>query len=174
LGFSGTGKSTLAAGLAAAVDAVVLRSDVIRKRAPGPPAADVATRYAPTAKAAVYETLAAEADAALGEGRSVIADATFIRRADRDRLRAIAERRGVACVFVDCRSDPEVVRARLATRTADDVSDARWETYVDQTRAAEPLAADESHIVVATDHTPEQARAAALAALWDWRRAAQR
>jgi predicted kinase len=173
MGLSGTGKSTLGAAIADAVDAVVLRSDVIRKRTDATPG-DAAARYAPSAKAAVYETLAAEADAALGEGRSVIADATFIRRVDRDRLRTVAARRGVACVFVECRSDPEIVRARLSSRTSADVSDARWETYLEQRRTAEPFGDDEPQIVVATDGTPAQARADTLAALWAWRRAARR
>jgi predicted kinase len=169
MGLSGTGKSSLAAAIADAVDATVLRSDVIRKRSD---AAAGAARYAPAAKAAVYETLADEADTALADGRSVIADATFIRRADRDRLRAVAARRGVACVFVECRSAPEVVRARLAARTAADVSEARWETYLDQTRACEPLGDGEPGIVVVTDGTLDQARDDALARLWTWRRAA--
>ena len=50
MGLSGTGKSTLAAALADAVDATVLRSDVIRKRLGATSAADVAARYTPAAQ----------------------------------------------------------------------------------------------------------------------------
>ena len=167
MGLSGTGKSTLAAGLADLVDAVVLRTDVIRKRAVG-----TEPRYSPEAMAAVYETLAAEAEAALAAGRTVIADATFIRRADRNRLRDVTGRRGLPHVFVECRTEPERVRARLAARTANDVSDARWQTYVEQARVHERLAPDEPCIAVATDGAPEAACAEALRALWGWRQAA--
>jgi hypothetical protein len=170
MGRSGTGKSTLAAALADAVDATVLRSDVIRKRTDAEHRASRdAARYTPAARAAVYTALAGEADAALAAGRSIIADATFLRRADRDRLRAVALRRGAPCVFVECRSDPERVRERLAARPADDVSDARWETYRAQAREQEPFGTDEPAIVVATDDPAESAAGVALERLWAWR-----
>jgi uncharacterized protein len=165
MGRSGTGKSTLAAGLADLVDAEVLRSDVIRRRGDATPGAE---RYSPAARTAVYVALAAEAEAALAAGRSVIADATFLHRADRDLLRATAVRRNVPCVFVECRADPARVRERLAARPADDVSDARWETYVAQAREAEPLAPNEPSLVVDTGADGEVVRDVALERLWTW------
>jgi hypothetical protein len=50
------------------------------------------------------------------------------------------------------------------------VSDARWETYVAQRERCEAFGADESHLVVDTGRDPATARAAALRALWRWRR----
>ena len=50
------------------------------------------------------------------------------------------------------------------------VSDARWETYVAQRERCEPFGADEPHLVVDTGGDPATARAAALRALWRWRR----
>jgi uncharacterized protein len=168
-GRSGTGKSTVAADLAELVDGAQLRSDLIRKRDAAAATRAADTRYAPAARAAVYVTLAAEADAALATARSVVADATFLRRADRDRLRAVAARHGVPCVFVVCRADPERVRERLAARRADDPSDARWDTYVAQAQEEEPLAADEPAIVLDTGDVPAAVNERALAALWAWR-----
>jgi aminoglycoside phosphotransferase family enzyme/predicted kinase len=170
MGLSGTGKSTLAASLADLVDATVLRSDVIRKRADG--ATATAERYSPEARSGVYAALASEADAALESEQSVIADATYLRRPDRDRLRDVAARRGVPCVFVECRTDPTRVRQRLDDRPADDVSDARWETYLAQQREQEPLGADERSIAVDTDGGTDEVVARALRELWAWRVAA--
>jgi predicted kinase len=80
------------------------------------------------ARNAVYEALSAEADAALAAGRGVIA-ATFLRRADRRRLAEAAGRHRCRCVFVECRADEELIRARREERaTRPSLSDARWET----------------------------------------------
>ena len=54
-------------------------------------------------------------------------------------------------------------------RTAADVSDARWDTYVAQRQAYEAYGVDEPRIVVDTDGAPSVARAAALRQLWAWR-----
>jgi predicted kinase len=168
-GRSGTGKSTLAAALADRVDAVVVRSDVIRKRDDAAPRATAAERYTPAARAAVYVALAAEADALLAAGRSVIADATFLRRADRDRLYAVAARRRVPRIVVACQADAGRIRERLAARGAGDVSDARWGTYLAQGREEEPLGADEPAIVVDTDGAPADVADRTLARSWAWR-----
>lgn len=55
----GTGKSTVADGIADALDAVVLRTDEVRQRMPDPPEG----RYSPAAKRAVYREALAEAEA---------------------------------------------------------------------------------------------------------------
>ena len=103
----------------------------------------------------------------------MIADATFIRRADRDRVRAVAARRGVACVFVECRSARRSC-ARDSRRGRLTTSPTRaGRPTSTQTRASEPLGADEPRIVITTDGTPEEARSDALAALWAWRYACE-
>lgn len=170
-GLSGTGKSTLAAGLAAATDAVVLRSDVIRKRDVAPASAHVSSdRYAPAARAAVYAELVREAEQHLASGRTVIADATFLRRADRDAAVAAAARQGRRVVFVETVAASATVERRLAARAPDDVSDARVETYRGQRATVEPWGDDEPRIVVTTDDGTASARARAVRALFAWRR----
>ena len=161
-GLSGTGKSALAAELADVTDYAWLRSDVIRRRAGGGTRDD---RYSADARTAVYETLTREAERVLEAGRGVIADATFLRRADRDRLAAVAARQGRPIVFLETDAPEPVVRARLAARPADDVSEARVETYLAQRAAREPIGAGEPHVLVATDGPVAAARAAALTAL---------
>ena len=101
-GLSGTGKTTLAAELARTTGFTLLGTDTLRKQraglAPEAPAraAYGAGLYTEEARAATYAALVAEVDAALEGGRGVIVDATFIRRADRDRPRASGAPSGAA------------------------------------------------------------------------------
>jgi predicted kinase len=168
-GRSGTGKSTIAAALAEVTDAAVVRSDVIRKRDDRPGVAVPADRYGAPARAAVYAALCREVDAGLAAGRTVIADATFLRRADRDAVAAVAARRGRPILFVETTATTDTVRERLAARTAADVSDARFETYLAQAGAADPWAPEEPRVTVATDDEERRVRGAALHALFTWR-----
>ena len=100
-GLSGTGKSTLARllapGLGPAPGAVILRSDVARKRlhgvAPGdrlPPEA-----YRKEASGAVYDALAARAAALVGAGHAAIVDAVFLDPKERAQIEAVAAAAGV-------------------------------------------------------------------------------
>jgi predicted kinase len=170
-GLSGSGKTALAAELAGRTGFALLGTDAIRRRvAPADVAPYGAGRYTASAREAVYEALCVEADAALAAGQGVIADATFLRAADRRRLAAVARQHRRPCIFVECRADEEVIRARLDARDrARSLSDARWETYLGQRAQHEPLRPDEPHIVVEASGELETARAAALRQLWRWR-----
>jgi hypothetical protein len=118
----------------------------------------------------VYETLCAETDAALAAGDGVIADATFLRRADRERLARVARQHRRPLVFVECAADEAVVRARLTARAAGpSLSDARWATYLAQRVAREPGAAGEPHLAVDTSAGLEAAWTGTLRSLWQWR-----
>jgi len=171
-GLAGTGKSTLASELAATTGFELLASDVIRRghgeRRPAVP--DDPDRYSAAAREAVYATLCAAADVALGAGRSVIADATFIRAADRRRLARVAASRHAPCVFVECRAPETIVRERLAARTAGtSLSDARWDTHVAQREQRDPFGTEEHHIAVDTGHGLAASRAVTIRRLWPWR-----
>ena len=170
-GLSGSGKSTLASLLAEATGFAHLSSDVIRKR-PADAAATAggpygAGRYTAESRAAIYAALVAEAGRLIAAGRGVIVDATWMRRADRDRLAAEARAHRRPLVYVECRADEVVVRERLEARDrTTSLSDARWDTYLAQRAAWEPFRDDEAHVEVDTGGTPAAARAAALRALW--------
>ena len=128
-GLSGSGKSAVAAGIAphlgAAPGAVILRTDVERKRLAGiePEATLPPESYTREASRAVYESLYARARAALAAGHAVVVDAVFADPAERHTMRDIARAAGVEFqgLWLDC---PAKVRlARVAGRT-DDASDA--------------------------------------------------
>jgi aminoglycoside phosphotransferase family enzyme/predicted kinase len=123
-GLSGSGKSQLAGRLAERLPAVRLRSDVERKRlaelAPdartGAPEAD--GLYGAEMTARTYARLAELAGLLLEAGHSVIVDATFLQRAQRDEQRRVAERCGAEFRILDCRAPVEVLRERIRARAA--------------------------------------------------------
>jgi aminoglycoside phosphotransferase family enzyme/predicted kinase len=138
-GFSGAGKSVLAAELAPFVGrapgAVVLRSDVVRKRQRRvdelerlPPDA-----YAPEATARVYERLHELGAAALKSGQAVVLDATHLSVARREAAAALAAAAHVPFQGFWLMSPMNVLRMRLAAR-GNDVSDATADTLEAQTR----------------------------------------
>lgn len=101
-GFSGTGKSTAAATVAAEVGvppgARILSSDRIRKRLHGvePETRLPVEAYRPEISARVYAVMRQEAEAVLSTGHSAIVDAVFDRQTDRDELEAVARANGIA------------------------------------------------------------------------------
>ncbi|HET7909987.1 MAG TPA: AAA family ATPase, partial [Nitrospira sp.] len=105
-GLSGTGKSLLARmlapGIGPAPGAVVLRSDVIRKRLSGVAEAErlAADRYAPHVTKLVYETLASTAFSAVAAGHSVIADAVYADEHERLQIARVAGDTGIPFVGI--------------------------------------------------------------------------
>jgi len=128
-GFSGTGKTTVARGLAPALGgvpgAVVLRSDEIRKELSGVPALARldAPAYTPEMSARVYGTMLARARQVLRAGHSAILDAVFARDAERAAVEALAREAGVglAALWLDA---PEAVLCARVEQRRGDASDA--------------------------------------------------
>ncbi|TAK68327.1 MAG: hypothetical protein EPO19_08695 [Betaproteobacteria bacterium] len=172
-GLSGSGKTTVAQGLAEALGAVRLRSDVERKRLHGlaPEArsgsALDAGLYAPGASERTYTRLAGLAREVLAARFPVIVDAAFLKRSWRERFADIARGAGAAFAIVTCAASPATLRARLAlrARAARDASEAGLAVLERQFATAEPLAADETAHALAIDaeRGAGAAEAAALA-----------
>lgn len=120
-GLPGTGKSTLAAGLAAETGWALLRSDEIRRhQSVGP------DRYAPGSRAAVYGELLESARQLLEEGESVILDASWISTEERALAAQLAEDANTELLAICCRCDDSISADRIRQRLArgDDVSEA--------------------------------------------------
>jgi aminoglycoside phosphotransferase family enzyme len=124
-GLSGTGKSSLARllapGIGAAPGAVVLRSDVIRKRLAGvpenerlPPGA-----YSEAANERVFAELRAKALAAAGAGQGVVVDAVHARAEERAAIEQCAKRAGVPFAGLWLEGPAEVLAERLRRRRGD-------------------------------------------------------
>ncbi len=135
-GIIASGKSTLAKALGLALGAPIVSSDETRKSLlgvqPTTPLHDGAWQaaYSADTSARVYGEVLRRARVVIESGRSVIIDASFRSRADRDAARALAGSLGVAFAFIECRVPERVARARLAQRArAPSVSDGREEIF---------------------------------------------
>lgn len=146
-GLPGSGKTTLAAGLAAATGWTVLRSDQIRTKV-GDPAIDSSPgqvpgyregRYGPAATRAVYEELLSQAGHQLGMGQSVVLDASWTDESWRDAARELSDRTYSDLGEFRCRAAPEVAADRIARRLKDrtDLSEATPEIARAMSRSAD-------------------------------------
>jgi aminoglycoside phosphotransferase family enzyme/predicted kinase len=153
-GLSGSGKSTVAQTVVETLGAVRVRSDVERKRLhglrPAQRLAEPARIYNPASTVRTYARLGEVACAALDGGVSVVVDAVFNRRDERDALRRLAAGRGALCLFLDCTAPESVLRARVARRRAEavDASDADEAVLALQQRTRETLLPQEGQTVV--------------------------
>lgn len=138
-GLSGTGKSTLAMGLAPALGAypgaVVLRSDLERKALLGVAETDrlPPSGYAAEVTGRVYDRLHERARAALAAGHSVILDAVHAKPEEREAAAAIARDLGVSFDGIWLTTPPDVMLARVTARVAD-ASDANADVVKQQLR----------------------------------------
>jgi aminoglycoside phosphotransferase family enzyme/predicted kinase len=152
-GFSGSGKSVLAAELVERLGAIRIRSDLERKRMHGLTALQSSGSacgdglYSAEATRDTYETLASAARAVVAAGYRAIVDACTLRRMQRDRFVALARSMRIRLVVVDVRAPREVLQARIAARV-NDASEATAEVLEQQLAEAEPIAAQEDLTVV--------------------------
>ena len=162
-GLSGTGKTAVAGLVGEATGFPVVSSDVVRRAAEDDPRYDAASRQQ------VYDRLRAEVERALGTRESIVVDATFLARRERDQLARVAEGYGRRHVFVTCEADEAVVKRRLDARDATSVSDARWDVYLGQKRQRDPYGDEEPVLRLDTTRPLEAVRADLLPRLWHWR-----
>ncbi len=133
-GLPGTGKSTLARGLAASAGFEVVAADVVRKDLAGiGPAERAAVAFGEGLYSAewnqrTYAKCLHRATQLVFEGKRVIVDASFRGEARRHEFLETARTWGVPGLLLLCSADRAVVRSRLRARTGD-VSDADWEVY---------------------------------------------
>lgn len=144
-GFSGSGKSTLARALGQRLGMPVSNSDIVRKTLGGnaarhqvPLNSDI---YSPAFTEKTYAKMAREAEKQILMGKGAILDATFGRKGQREKIVQLAAKHKVPLLLIHCSTDNATTERRLRLRAAEgtDVSDGRWEIYVAQKAAYEPL-----------------------------------
>lgn len=169
-GMSGSGKSWLAERMGTALGAVVIRSDVERKRMGGLSLSERSNSpvgaglYTASRSNEVYASLARHAEAAMRGGRDVIVDAAFLRRADRERFACVARQRGVRPVLLVCEAPATVLERRVAQREreARDVSEAGRTVLDWQRTTVEPANESEGFDIVRVDTSAADAVSRAL------------
>jgi len=133
----GSGKTTLARALDGELGWEVISSDRVRKEMAGFPLFERSSEaarsrlYSAAMTAKTYAKLLAEADERVRSGCSVILDATFARREQRQQLIEHFEHTGAALWLVETQADDAAIKERLRAREAkpDEISDARLEDY---------------------------------------------
>jgi hypothetical protein len=150
-GLSGSGKTRVSQTVLEAVGAIRVRSDLERKRLHGFTAAARTGSavgqgiYTDAAGAATYDRLADLASRIVEAQFSVLVDATFLQRAQRQRFRALAEQLGVPFVIMRTEASETELRRRIEQRAnqATDASEATVAVLDRQLRLQEPLDSSE-------------------------------
>jgi aminoglycoside phosphotransferase family enzyme/predicted kinase len=172
-GLSGSGKTWVADRLAPQLGAVHLRSDVERKRLAGLGELEQSGSgigqglYAREASARVVEHLLRCAGDALAGEYTVIVDATFGRRGDRERFRALAAACDVDVRLIHCHAPRDVMESRIRARqhAAVDASEADLAVLAWQESQFEAVAPEERLMVVDADTARGDIVAEIIAAL---------
>ena len=166
-GLSGVGKSVLARGLAGLMEpppgAVIVRSDVVRKRLFGVSDTTVLPEQAYQADASkrVYDMLLDAAQRVLAQGFSVVLDAAYLKETERTEVGGLARRQGARFVGLFLTSDLATRLSRIEQRKGD-VSDATRDVALMQETYA--VGTVDWHLVDASG-TPEQSLRNARAAI---------
>jgi aminoglycoside phosphotransferase family enzyme/predicted kinase len=164
-GLSGSGKTWLAQRIAARLGALIVRSDVERKRLAGLQPLQ-ASRSAPDAglysldfNARTYARLNDCAASGLLGGENIIVDAANLRRAERGRFLELARQRGARAAIVHCSAPIDVLRERVTARAAaaNDASEATVALLDRQPSYWEDFGADERSLLVQVDTTDTDA-----------------
>ena len=147
-GVSGSGKSHLAKQLCQQLGWIRLCSDIERRRLFGrwtglsacaSPGGDP---YRPEINELLFgELLPKAAELALRAGESLIVDATFLRRRDRQRFQQLAKRCGARFHILDCQVRPDLAAARIRERQQQglDPSEANIDVLQTQWDQQDPL-----------------------------------
>lgn len=137
MGRIASGKSTMAHALSGELGWSPFSSDRVRKEMAGYPlfersSVDARSHlYSDAMTDRTYARLFEVAEEAFSAGRSVVVDATFARRGQRDRFRERLEGLGARVRFLELQAGDAAVKDRLRRREGrgDEVSDARLEDF---------------------------------------------
>ena len=171
-GLMGTGKSIRAKLIASRLGADVIQTDVLRKEALA--IAPNERHYEDFGKGIYGEEFTRKtyakalelASEKLITGKSVIIDASYKNRRDRQDARETAKTLQADFFVIECICPDDIVKIRLAARMSNtkEVSDGRWEIHQAQKDTFEKIneIPDALHIVLDTSLTPEDCTYTAL------------
>lgn len=170
-GVSGSGKThQTQAMIGSATGLIRIRSDVERNRvgAVAEPSSEVDLAQTPSSEArtvqspdadqryswqsrsAVYQRLACLAEQLLDAGFSVLVDATFLKRSQREEFRQLAQAKGAPFYILRFEADEDTLRKRIRDRQSQggDVSEATESVLEQQLAELEPIQSSEIPFIV--------------------------
>jgi len=164
-GLMGTGKTTIAKEIAKIEGWAMISSDAVRKQLAGIPS----TRHEYTAfekglysrefTERTYKRMNEIAEEFLRNGKSVVIDASFSKKSERDKAYALAKATNAEFTCIELVCPEQKTKRRLTARMHKKgaISDGRWEIFPQQKASFEKVDefGDEEHIVVDTS-TPKQ------------------
>ena len=145
-GMIATGKSTLSQGWAWHKQLPCYNSDWVRKELAGITPTESqretidAGIYSNEFSQKTYSILLKRAEAKLKRGESVILDASYQYKQDREDIKALARKLHCQVYFILCQCSEKEMKLRMDERENDPaaVSDGRWEIYLKQKKRFEP------------------------------------
>ena len=152
-GYSGSGKSTIAAQFAEKIGALQIRSDIERKRLFGFRAQEHSGSgldsgiYTQEAGLKTYHHLAECAKIVLEAGFSAIIDAAFLKKEQRSLFQNLADECGVKFLILDFQASDEELSRRLRQRQ-NDASEATIDVLRHQLQSAQPMSTEEHKFVI--------------------------
>ena len=170
----GSGKSTIAQGLARQLGLSYLSSDICRKKSAGQ---DLYERtegerrsqlYGEEQTKKVYRQLLSQSLALLEKQQSVVVDATFSKKEQRAAFVEALEQHAFAYCFIETQLPDRLIKERLSRREEEAaISDARLEDFQKLSRSYAPLTeiAADRHIRLSTEESPEETTEKLLKAL---------
>jgi uncharacterized protein len=170
-GLSGSGKTFGSQVVVEQLGTIRIRSDIERKRLAGlGPLSETLSGvgsglYSSAFNRRTFNKLAELAGTIVKAGFSVLVDATFLKRADRNQFRALAATLKVPFLMLDFPADAATCRERIRRRieARADASEATEAVLDHQLRVREPLAPDERPFVVSFAETDPAAAKERLA-----------
>lgn len=132
-GIIATGKSTVAKKISGATGVELIRSDRVRKELAGMSPEEHAYEpygegiYSPEFSKKTYEEMMDRARNRLSKGRSVILDATFSKKWQREAAKKVAVSEGARFLCIETVAPDEIIRERAEqrTETGESISDGR-------------------------------------------------
>jgi len=163
-GLTGSGKSTLAQELGDHLGMTVINSDAVRKAMTGKSGRQIVPFntgiYSQKITDKTYQEMARRAEEHVSNKRGAILDATFGAKAQRQRILHLGERYQIPIFLLHCAAPEETTKKRLAQRGMEnkDTSDGRWEIYLEQARAFQPVdeCSSSNHLELNTEIPVEQ------------------
>jgi aminoglycoside phosphotransferase family enzyme/predicted kinase len=167
-GLMGSGKSYQARKLAARLGAEIIRTDLLRKELFNIKPTERRFEnfgkgiYSGDTSRLIYDKAYDLAAQKIKQGKAIIIDASFKRRAERQKAMEMAQNLGVHFYILECICSDEITRKRLEKRMMenDNASDGRWELFQEQKNDFDAIneAPADGHFIIDTSVDPEITR----------------